>query len=557
MRWRDRRRRSGGPAGPGASPATRTLFVLLAIENLLINYTSTAMNVALSALVRDLHTTLTGVQAAISLYALVAAAFLITGSKAGARHGHRRTFLLGGVVFALGSLITAFAPGLPSVLLGWSLLQGLGVALMLPALLAMLTGAFTGAARTKALSTLAMTSGVGATAGPVVGGLITTYLDWRVSFLLGAGVTLTVAWLLRHTAGARPSPVATGQRFDVLGVVLSTTGLALLVVASLLVGRYGLLEARQDFTVFGITLLERGGVSPVPVLSAVGLVVLAVFAGWERHLVTSGGDPLVRVSVLRDRTVRTGTSAQMMQILVPSGALFLVPVFLQTTLGFDALRCGVVLLPTALGLLLAAGPTARRVGRGRMTHRAAAMGAFALMAAGCGAVALLFGPDAQGVAAVGLALAPGILLLGLGRGMATTITDLVQSAPPPDEVSDVTGLSRTAGYLGSSFGVALAGALVTAGLLYAFEAGVRDSGVLTAAQKETATRTLEQQVQITAASDDALRARLASRGVTGAAADELVRINARAREQALTVSALGMAVLAVAGWLQARRIPAG
>ncbi|MGW3361149.1 MFS transporter [Streptomyces bungoensis] len=549
MRGRDGARRAGEAA------AARTLFLLLATENVLINYTSTAMNVALSALVRDLRTTLTGVQSVISLYALVVAAFLITGSKLGARHGYRRIFALGGGVFALGALITAFAPRLPFMLLGWSLLQGLGVALMLPALPAMLTAAFTGADRTRALSTLAMTSGIGAAAGPVAGGLITDYLSWRVSFLLEAGITLAVTGLLRRTAGTRPLPARTGQRFDVLGVLLSTTGLALVVVATLFTGRYGLLEARQDFTVFGHTLLERGGLSPAPLLAGAGVVVLAVFAGWERHLFTRGRDPLVRVSVLRNRNVRAGTSAQLLQILVSGGALFLVPVFLQTTLGFDALRCGVVLLPSALGLMAAAAPTARRVGRGRMTHRAAAMGAFVMMAAGCGVVAALFSPRAQDVQAVGLALAPGILLVGIGRGMAATITDLVQSAPAPDRVGDVTGLSRTAGYLGSAFGVALAGALLTASLLYAFEAGVNGSSVLSTAQKQLVTRSVEQQVQVTAASDDALRAKVASRGITGAAADELVRINARAREQALTVSVIGMAVPALAGWLVARRIP--
>ncbi|MEV7689090.1 MFS transporter [Streptomyces bungoensis] len=555
MRRRDGARRAGGR--PGAEgPAARALFLLLATENVLINYTSTAMNVALSALVRDLRTTLTGVQSVISLYALVVAAFLITGSKVGARYGYRRIFALGGGVFALGALITAFAPRLPFMLLGWSLLQGLGVALMLPALVAMLTGAFAGADRTRALSTLAMTSGIGAAAGPVVGGFITNYLSWRVSFLLGAGVTLVVAGLVRRTAEAGPVPVrAGGRRFDVLGVVLSTSGLALVVVATLFTGRYGLLKARQDFTVFGHTLLERGGLSPVVLLSGAGLVVLVAFAWWERHLVRSGGDPLVRVSVLRDRTVRTGTSTQLMQVLVPNGALFLVPVFLQTTLGFDALRCGIVLLPITVGLLVAAAPTARRVGQGRMSHRAAAMGSFVFMAAGCGAIAVLFSPQAQGLTAVGLALAPGILLVGIGRGMATTITDLIQSAPPPEEVSDVTGLSRTGSYLGGAFGVALAGALLTPALLYAFEAGVRDSGVLSSAQKQQATRTLEQQVQVTAASDDVLRAKATARGYTGAAADELVRINAQAREQALTVSVTGMAVLAFAGWLVARRIP--
>lgn len=555
MRGRNGARRFRAPIGEATSSAARTLFFLLTAENLLINYTATAMNVAVSALVGDLHTTLTGVQSAISLYALVVAAFMISGSKLGTRHGYRRTFVLGGGIFVLGGLIAAFAPSLPFMLLGWSVLQGLGVALMLPALMAMLTETFAGAVRTKVLSTLAMTSGIGAAAGPVLGGLVTNYLTWRTSFLLGAVITLAVTWLIRYTVDAGPFPGRPGQHFDAIGVLLSATGLVLLVVAALLAGRYGLLRARQDFVVLGRTLLERGGLSPVPVLSGIGLVVLAAFAGRELHLVKSGRDPLVRVTVLRNRTVRGGISTQLMQILVPNGMLFLVPVFLQTTFGFGALYCGVVLLPIALGLMMAAPPTARRVGQGRMTHRAASMGAFVCMGVGCGTVAVLFSPHAQGVAAVGLALAPGILLIGLGRGMATTLTDLVQSAPERDEVSDVTGLSYTAGYLGSSFGVALAGTLMTTALLYAFEAGVNDSSVLSTAQKNLVTRTLEQQVQITAVSDDALRAKVMSRGITGAAADGLVRINARAREQALTVSATGMAALAVVGWLMALRLP--
>jgi hypothetical protein len=201
-------------------------------------------------------------------------------------------------------------------------------------------------------------------------------------------------------------------------------------------------------------------------------------------------------------------------------------------------------------------PTAaRRIGLGRLTHRTASMGAFVLMAAGCGAIGFLFSPHTQGVSAVGPALAPGILLVGLGRGMATTTTDLVQSAPPPEEVSDVTGLSRTAGYLGSAFGVALAGALLTTSLLYSFEAGVNGSDVLSTTQKTLVTRTLEHQVQITAASDAALRAKALSRGITGTAADELVRINALARERALTVSVTGMAALALVALLVAWRLP--
>ena len=220
MRGRNGARRFAGPVGEGTPPAARTLFLVLAAENLLINYTATAMNVALSALIGDLHTTLTGVQSAISLYALVVAAFIISGSKLGTRHGYRRTFAIGGGIFVLGALITASAPSLPFMLLGWSVLQGLGVALMLPALMTMLTRTFAGAVRTRVLSLLAMTSGIGAAAGPVLGGLVTNYLSWRVSFLLGAVITLAVTWLMRYTVDAGPFPGGRNTTFPPTRIAL-------------------------------------------------------------------------------------------------------------------------------------------------------------------------------------------------------------------------------------------------------------------------------------------------------------------------------------------------
>ncbi|MEU5094508.1 MFS transporter [Streptomyces sp. NPDC020996] len=555
MKRRKRARRTGAEADAGAAQDVRTLFVLLSVENFLINYTSTAMNVALSAMVRDLHTSLTGVQSAMSLYALVVAACLITGSKLGARHGYARAFVVGGQIFALGALITALGPTLRFMLFGWSLLQGIGVALMLPALVSMLTGAFTGATRTKVLSALGITAGIASGVGPVLGGLITTYLDWRLSFLLETVITLVVLVLMRRKVSPERFPARPGQRFDVLGAVLSAAGFGLLVVATLLGSRYGLIEAREDFEVFGATVLHRGQVSPVPLFAGAGLVVLVVFAVWERHLIKHGRDPLVRLSVLRNRTIRAGTLTMVMQILVPTGMLFLVPVFLQTTAGFDALGSGVTLIAVPVGLTAAAPVAAALVGNGRITHRTAQIWAFLSMAAGCVAVAFMFDPHRQYLSAIGLALAPGLLLVGIGRGLATTATDLVQSASPPEQVSDVTGLSRTAGYLGSSFGVALAGALMTTSLLFAFEAGTNASTVLSSGQKQYVQQTLEHQVQITAASDDEVRAKVESRGITGTAADELVRINTRARGQALTAASLGMATLALIGLLLALRLP--
>ncbi|MEO3782464.1 MFS transporter [Actinocorallia sp. B10E7] len=541
-------------AAEGA-PHIKALFIPLAVQNFLMAYTSTAMNVALADIIRDLGTTLTAVQSVISLYALVIAAFVIAGSKLGARRGHWRVFIAGAEIFALGSLVTALAPGIGALMIGWSLLLGIGVALMLPALLSLLTATLSGTSRTKALALIGTIGGLGAAAGPLLGGVITHYLSWRASFLMSAVLSVVVVLLLRRAGDPEPRHERPRQPFDLPGAALSALGCGLLVVATLLAGRYGLLTARHDFEAFGRTLLPQGGLSPVALFGLIGVMLLGAFAAWELRLVKRAGDPLVRVSVLSNRTVRFASATQALQYLVPAGALFLLPVFVQTTLGFNALRCGLVLLPTTLGLVTAAPVVTKLVTNGRMTQRAAQAWSFLLMISGCVLIVAMFRPYEQGVFSTGLGFAPGLFLFGLGQGMSTTLTDLVQSAPPPHEVSDVAGLSRSGNYLGSAMGIALAGALMTVTLLYSFEAGVDQSTVLTGGEKKIVKETLERQVQLTAAGDETLRERLRARGVRDAAADELVRINARARDRALTSGIIGMVVLAVGGCLVALRIP--
>ncbi|WP_051871260.1 MFS transporter [Streptomyces sclerotialus] len=538
-------------AGPGAA---RTVLGVIATQQLLMAYDSTAMNVAVSDIVTDLGTTLTGVQSAISLYALVMAALMITGSKLGSRTGHLRMFTLGATVYGTGALITALSPGLPVMLVGWSLLEGIGAALVFPAILSIATMAFTGAQRTRALTLVGAAAGAGAALGPVVGGLITKYLTWRVSFLMETLVTaVAVALVLRHRNLRRTLSRTSReprQPFDITGVVLSALGFGLLVMGTLLAGRYGLLTAREEVTVLGRTVLDAGGPAPTVVLGLAGLLVLAAFGWWERRLVRAGRDPLVRIAVLRDRRVRVGSLALAVQFLVLAGMFFLVPVFVQTTLGYDALESGLTLLPATVMLVLGSMAGARAVGDGRTTRKSLIVLGFLLVAAGTALVAFAFDPDSSG-----LRIAPGLAVGGLGLGLCTLLPDLVQSAAAEDTVSDVAGLSRSTSYLGQSLGVALAGTLLAGVLLTTALHSIGASSVLTGDQKEQSRQALERGVQVTAVSDRQVRTALAERGVTGAPADELVRINALAREDGLTAATAGMSVLALAGAALALRLP--
>lgn len=537
--------------GAAGTAAARTVLGVIATQQLLMAYDSTAMNVAVSDIVTDLGTTLTGVQSAISLYALVMAALMITGSKLGSRVGHLRMFTLGATVYGIGALVTALSPSLPVMLVGWSLLEGIGAALVFPAILSIATLAFSGAQRTRALTLVGAAAGTGAALGPIVGGLITKYLSWRVSFLMETLITVVVvALVVRHRGLQRRTDRPRQQPFDSVGVVLSAAGFGLIVLGTLLASRYGLLIAREEVTVLGRPVLDADGPAPTVVLGAAGLLVLAVFAWWERRLVRAGRDPLVRIAVLRDRGIRVGSLALAVQFLVLAGLFFLVPVFVQTTLDYDALESGLTLLPSTVMLVLGSMAGARAVGEGRTTRKPLIILGFLLIAAGTALVAAAFDPDSSG-----LRIAPGLAVAGLGLGLCTLLPDLVQSSADEDVVSDVAGLSRSTSYLGQSLGVALAGALMIGVLLNTALDAVRDSPVLTSSQKSRAAQTLSHGVQVTAVSDEQVRTALGKRGVTGAPADELVRINTLARGDGLTAATVGMGVIALAGAALTVRLP--
>jgi Na+/melibiose symporter-like transporter len=225
-------------------------------------------------------------------------------------------------------------------------------------------------------------------------------------------------------------------------------------------------------------------------------------------------------------------------------------VFVQTTLGYNALQSGLTLLPTTLMLIIAAMVATRLVNGGRRARKPIVIFGFLLIACGGVIVALTFGPDSSG-----WALAPGLAVAGLGLGLTTILPDLVQSSAPPGEVSDVSGLSNSFCYLGQSVGVALAGALMVAVLLQSFTDNVNRSAVLNAQQKTQVNTSVAALARVTAISDDQLRATLQNKGVTGQTQDELVRVNADARDQGLAAAVLGMVLFALAGGALALRLP--
>ncbi|MBE1495821.1 MFS family permease [Amycolatopsis lexingtonensis] len=425
----------------------------LALAQFVASYAATTMTVAVSDIAADLGTTVIGVQTAITVFTLTMASLMVPGSKLSDLLGRKRCFLAGLAVYGAGALLASLAHGQGMLIFGYSLLEGIGSALLIPPIYILVTVTSPDLpSRARAFGVVSGAGALGAAAGPLVGGLVTTWFGWRASFLLQVLlVGLIVLLAVRIT---EPPAPPREQEFDVPGAILSAAGLFFVVFGVLQTGTYGWLVSRADFAVGGVVLLPAGGISPVWLFAGIGAGLIAVFFAHVRARERAGREPLVPAGLFRDRVTGLGLATQHVQWLVLQGSFFVVAVFLQQVRGYDAIETGLMLTPATVGIL-GASAAAGRLAR-RHSQRYLIRAGFVLTVAGLGLVLLLVRADSGVASAV-----PGLFLLGAGVGiMLTASVNLVQSRFPDAAQGDISGVSRSASNLGSSVGTALAGSVL-------------------------------------------------------------------------------------------------
>jgi MFS family permease len=527
-----------GHAGDGAAAAAGLVLLTLASAQFLMTLDSSVMNVSIATVAKDVGTTVTGIQTAITFYTLVMASLMITGGKIGQILGRKRAFSIGCVIYGCGSLITALSPNLAVLMLGWSVLEGVGAALIMPAIVALVASNFARPQRPRAYGLVASAGAIAVAAGPLIGGLFTTYLSWRWVF---AGEVLVVLVILALTRRIADTPAAKGTRLDLVGTVLSALGLALIVYGILRAGTWGFVQPKQGAP-------QWVGLSPVIWLILGGGVVLRVFMWWEIRRVHRGEAALVDPEILRNRTLRGGLISFLFQYLLQAGLFFAVPLFLSVALGLSAVATGVRLLPLSITLLLAAAGVPR-VFPNASPRRVVQLGFLALFAGIVILIALL------NVSAGPEIITWPMLLAGLGVGaLASQLGAVTVSAVPDEQSGEVGGIQNTVTNLGASIGTALSGAVLIAALTSSFLAGVQHN--------PDVPKNLSSQAQVQLSggvpfmSDKDLKAALTKAGVTGKTADAIVTENADARIDGLRSSLSVLAVIAMIALFTSRRIPA-
>ena len=514
------------------------VLTVLGAAQFLMVLDQAVMNVAISQLVEDFDTTVTTIQIVIALYALVMAALMLTGGKLGDLWGRKRAFVIGLCIYGTGSALTAASWNVPSLMLGWSVLEGIGAALVLPAMVALVASNFRGQDRALAYGVLGGVAGAGIAVGPILGGWATTELSWRVVF--AGEVVVVVGILLGMRLIQEPERSGPRPRLDWVGGVLSAAGLGVMVLGVLQASNWGWLLPRSS-------PVEPFGLSLTPFVIAAGALILVGFRAWERRREEGGEEPLVHLGLLSKPRLRGGLAMLLSQNLVLMGVFFTVPLFLQIVQGLDALETGVRMLPASIGLFVTALAGAALAKR---------FPARTLVRVGLGivllAVLLLLDTIEPELDNAGFLIAMGVLGVGMGL-IVSQLGNVVQSAVEDRDRSEAGGLQNTAQQLGSSLGTALLGAIVISGLIGAFTTNV--------AEDPRISNRVEQQVNIKVSSGgsfvaaDDVRSVAEDEGIGRVAAGHLVEDYEEAQLDALRIAFLGAAFLVLASFFATGNLP--
>jgi MFS family permease len=498
---------------------------------------SSVMNVSIATVAHDVGTTVTGIQTAITMYTLVMAAFMITGGKLGQILGRKRAFAIGCVIYGCGSMTTALSPNLGVLLFGWSFLEGIGAALILPAIVALVASNFARPERPRAYGLVASAAAIAVAAGPLIGGLFTTYASWRYVFVSEVVIIIGILALTRRLAD---TPAEHGVRLDLVGTALSALGLGMVVYGILRSGTWGWVRPIAGGP-------EWLGLSPVIWLLIGGGFVLLGFLAWENHVIAQGKEPLIDPVHLKNRILRSGLTAFFFQYLLQMGLFFVVPLFLSVALGLSAIATGVRLLPLSVTLLIAA------VGVPKLWPKASPR-----LVARIGFLALLLGIVVF-IAALDAGSGPEIttwpmLLAGLGVGaLASQLGAVTVGAVSDEQSGEVGGLQNTFTNLGASIGTALAGAVLIAGLTSSFLTGIAGNPDIPSNVSSKATTELSSGIPFV--SDAQLKTELDAANVPPATADAIVKENADARIDGLRASLAVLAVIALIALFFAGSLP--
>jgi MFS family permease len=519
-----------------------TAVIILACAQFVMVLDSTVMNVSISTVVKDLDTSVASMQACITFYTLTMAALMLLGAKLSDIWGRKRAFTIGAIIYACGSLITALSPNIQTLFIGWSVIEGIGAVLVIPAIAALVANNYSGKDRVTAFAIIGGISGAAMAAGPLIGGFVTTYLSWRYVFI---AEVIIMALILLTRGKLTDTAKRVNIRIDSLSVALSSAGLVLLVFGMLQSKAWGWISPRSAPVINGHEITPLG-ISLVAYLILAGIILLKLFYNRQHKLLNRGGNPLLNPTLFSIAQLRSGLSVLLSQYTMIAGVFFIIPVYLQMTLGYDALKTGVKIMPLSIALIVFSVIGTRLVSIWS-PKKIIRVGQIILIASSV----LLLG-------SVSLALksglfAAGMLFMGAALGLlASQIGNVNMSGVSKSQTSEVGGMQGVFQNLGASLGTALIGSVLIAALSNNFNSNIQASSLPSNVKTTVATNS---QAGVAIVPLSTVNDYAQSKGVSTANADEITQIYSDSQIQALRTSLYALILVAVISLLFSKNIP--
>lgn len=442
------------------------VILLLASAQFIMVLDSTVMNVSISTVVKDLGTTVAAMQAAITFYTLTMAAFMLTGGKLGDIFGRKKMFVLGIAVYGLGSLITSLSPNIQTLIIGWSIVEGLGAVLVIPAVAALVAAHYEGRNRVTAYAIIGAVAGAAAAAGPLIGGFVTTYLSWR--YVFAAETVIVCVILLFSKILTNPSNARGKTKIDYVSVILSSLGMTTLIFGILQGKTWGWIEPMTKPVIFGQEIAPLG-ISLVTYLIFGGVLLIIMFLYRQVDLIASKREPLLDVSLLKIPRLRSGLGVLTSQYLIIGALFFVTPIYLQMVIGLDALSTGLRILPLSFSLIIFSIVGSRLVSKfspKRIVHIGQIM-----LIVGVGIITTTIDPQ---LATIPLSI--GMFIMGSGLGLlASQLGNVIMSSADKSHSNEIGGLQGTSQNIGSSMGTAIIGTVLIMSLSSGFAASINSN----------------------------------------------------------------------------------
>jgi EmrB/QacA subfamily drug resistance transporter len=508
------------PASSTKSNGNTKLSILLALAMFVLVVDTSLMNVSLSSVVQDLNTTVSTVQSAIALEALVSAAFILISSKLGDIFGRKRAYITGLIGYAIGALAMTLTSHVGAIFIFWAIIGGLGASLLLPAMQSLIHGNFSGASQKKTYALVGAAAAIAAAVGPLLGGFLTTFISWRVGFLMEV-VIITI--ILLNAGLIKDVPFKGPKKIDSVGALLSIVGMG--------------------GVVLGILLWQEGAES-VGFVIGIGIIGLAMLANWLRKRKQQNKVALIDPGLFKLPHFRLGISQAMMQNIILGGTMIALPIFLQMTLEYNAMQTGLTMAPLSLTMFFSAMLAGKRSGKRRSSI--VIFTGFLLSTAGLSMIIPLV-PRADS----GWALVFPLVICGAGLGILVSQLNNYTLAPIKEErISEAAGVNSAAGSFGLSFGLAMAGGIMLAILSFSFTNLTKQSTIIPPNQQQQIYSTLETDAEIM--SNSQLQNQLSDEPAEIQSA--VLEINSQARSRSLQIALLVPIVAGIIGIINALRM---